>query len=243
MDSAVFRDRPNDQGIRHARLLQRIPYCIFAILAFFAVPLDQLNAELVKTCKQPADKTRIASKDGERSVAAGSFLFKLNGNVIELIDSSGEPIDRISVQQYDAGSIDGLFVDKNGGLLALANETSFRVTVDRSSDPWRFSGRQEFPTLFREICGWTQRYMTTCRFAQTTFSHELKSAFISGYDGAGRHQSYMINSDEFLNINDLTSSPAFHFLEIVGSGSAQFRTVSGENYLFDGETMSPCISK
>lgn len=219
-----------------------------------AIPTDAAHAK-VRACQDLRDKTfSVDTKEPYDTNQESTNTLEMDGikivaerHTLMAYTSSVEPDDIVSVKQMDYGVVTGIFKDRGLGIIAIGDQTSYRVKIKTIAGKAKFYYRQKLTMLYRNRCSFVTQLWGSCEIANTYFSRELSMAFASGYDHFGARRSYAFGSDSTTSVKELripTKGPAFYFFDVPGSGGAAFREYQGlphgNFYFFDGNEFVDC---
>lgn len=166
-----------------------------------------------------------------------------DGRLLKAYTNPNGPDDVVSVQQLDYGVVTGIFRDRGGNIIAIGDQTSYRVKIKASSGKAKFYELEELPTLWRDQCGILGLLFGSCQVSDVYFSNEIRAAFVSGFDTWGFKRSYAFGLDantvRELSLPD--GATPVYLLDVPGSGQALFKDGRDNPfYAFDGERFQAC---
>jgi hypothetical protein len=94
----------------------------------------------------------------------------------------------MALPQPDYGQVREVKPDRAGGLVALADQVSYRIAVTEVEGTVRLGPRVAFPVLWTRPCGRLQRWVGGCQPSRAFYSPALKAGLMEGYDGSGQHR-------------------------------------------------------
>ena len=193
-----------------------------------------LTEQALQACKKALDVRYLGTPDvrdlpsSEIEVLRRGTLRVVQKDIyLSAYTTRTEYDDVAVVPQYDYGGISGVYEDRTGGLIAIGDQTSYRVTVELVDGRARFGRPVEFPALSKQPCGLFSRLDGTCWPAEAIFSHELRVGLIGGFNRWGGKSLFAVGLREGERETPLEApqgGPLGYWYDIPGSGGALFST-------------------
>lgn len=230
-----------------------LPLIFFVSFLFFppAFAKATVSANAANACLAAHDKTLrqhlFENTDYNQKLAQELVINGVkvisDGRLLNAYTNSSEPDDVVSVKQMDYGVVTGLFLDGSGNIIAIGDQTSYRVKITTSSGKAKFHELEELPRLWRDQCGISGVLFGSCPVSDVSFSKEIRAAFVSGFDTWGVKRSYAFGLGATA-IKELTlpeGAAPVYLVDVPDSGQALFKDFNNNTfYAFDGERFQSC---
>ncbi len=237
-----------------------------AVLGFFSMALcvhcssvfaDDIQSKAINACRDVREKAFLLGMANEheknqrlaKEIIIDGIKVVADRHFLSAYINSDESDDVVSVKQMDYGEIDGIFLDRQKGIIAIGDQASYRVKVKKVSGKAQFYQWEKLPTLYRKRCGVLGQFLGECQIARAYSSKELSVAFASGFDYLGIKRSYAFGLDAVTTVKDLRIPPkglAYYLFDIPRSGGAVFQgdvgLLRGNYYFFNGNNFLDCNS-
>jgi hypothetical protein len=193
-----------------------------------------LTEQVLQACKKAPEARYMGEPEIVRDppleievLRRGAIRVVWQGDNLRAYTMRTEYDDWAGFSQLDYGGVSGVYEDRTGGLIAIGDQTSYRVTVDLVEGRAHFGPRMEFPALSGQPCGLLSRLDGTCWPAQAIFSHELRIGLIGGFNHWGGKKFFAVGLREGERETPLEAPQGGqlgYWYDIPGSGGALFST-------------------
>jgi hypothetical protein len=162
-----------------------------------------LTEQVLQACKTKPDVRYLGEPEVVRDppleievLRRGAIRVVWQGDNLRAYTMRTEYDDWAGFSQLDYGGVSGVYEDRTGGLIAIGDQTSYRVTVELVEGRAHFGPRMEFPALSKQPCGLLSRLEGTCWSAEAIFSRELRIGLISGFNRWGGEALFAVGLRE-----------------------------------------------
>lgn len=218
---------------------------------FFETPMTEttmtetalISEQVLQACKEAPDARYLGEPEFVRDpppsetevLRRGAIRVVWKGDDLWAYTTRSEYDDGTSVPQLDYGRVSGVYEDGTGGLIAIGDQTSYRVTVELVEGRARFGRRVAFPKLSGQPCGLVSHLIGTCWPAQAVFSHELRAGLIEGFNRWGGESLFAVGLREGERETLLEApegGPLWYWYDVPGSSGVLFSTQSRIKHFF-----------
>jgi hypothetical protein len=203
-----------------------------------------LAEQVLQACKKAPDARYLGEPEFVRDPPPPSEIEVLRRGAIRVVQKDiylsayttrDQYDDWTSVSQPDYGGVRGVYEDRTGGLIAIGDQISYRLTVELVEGQARFGRRIAFPTLFGRRCDPVSQLVGDCQPARAVFSHELRAGLIGGFNRWGGERLFAVGLREGERETRLEApqgGPLWYWYDVPGSGGALFSTQGRIKHFF-----------
>ncbi len=202
-------------------------------------PIKACGSSLVPALVSPYEIYKTALKVNPLSLKVGSIQLTASNHYLTAKTKDKEAT--VSVSQPDFGVVEFIKPTQSGEIFAMGEQLSYRMKLSLSQDKPVFSKLTELPILFPKGCKFLGRISRNCKQFTGSYSNELKTVFLTGYNYWGKFTSLVLglkSGDQNIS-NSITP---FFAGDIPNTGNVLLRGSKGFA-LYDGKVITACTPK
>lgn len=198
--------------------------------------------ELVSLSKN-ASSPKVTTTKGDRQYIIS--IDKINQKKL-ILRQVGEksPIAQMTLAP-EGGQIKNLVLGQDNWLWIDRSAVDYVIKINFSQKVASFDSLIRLPQLSAQPCHFLRRLLKKCRYGEYSYSHSLKSIFISGYPiKSWRKQNYLhleFRAGEKKTVPEILNQATF-VADIPEWNGALFRQSSGEALFYDGTKVTDLSS-